>query len=130
MTGLVCCWTFTSKSSPNMERLEEDEGDDFHQQSQEEQQQQHLKIQQQMEQNQYGDQQFQPHEPFSIAGKARQLVAYVKGLPGDCCTWSDIKKRPEILLWYFGNCITYLGFYMPFLNLVRAKKHSLLHLNR
>jgi len=35
-----------------------------------------------------------------------------------CCTWQEIKNRPEIVLWYMGNCLSYLGFYMPFVNLV------------
>ena len=34
------------------------------------------------------------------------------------CAWRDIKQRPEILLWYIGNMLSYLGFYMPFMNLV------------
>ena len=37
-----------------------------------------------------------------------------------CCTWQEIKERPEIVLWYMGNCLSYLGFYMPFVNLVRV----------
>ena len=35
-----------------------------------------------------------------------------------CCTFAEIKERPEIVLWYFGNMLSYLGFFMPFLNLV------------
>jgi len=35
------------------------------------------------------------------------------------CTTSDVARRPEIALWYAGNCLSYLGFYMPFVNLVR-----------
>jgi len=34
------------------------------------------------------------------------------------CTTSDVVGRPEIALWYTGNCLSYLGFYMPFVNLV------------
>ena len=34
------------------------------------------------------------------------------------CTISDVVARPEIALWYAGNCLSYLGFYMPFVNMV------------
>jgi len=34
------------------------------------------------------------------------------------CTISDVLRRPEMAFWYAGNCLSYLGFYMPFLNLV------------
>lgn len=37
-----------------------------------------------------------------------------------CCTWQEVKQRPEIVLWYLGNLLSYLGFYMPFVNLVRV----------
>ena len=40
---------------------------------------------------------------------------------GKCCTWQDIKRRPEIVLWYLGNLLSYLGFYMPFMNLVSSE---------
>ena len=46
------------------------------------------------------------------------------------CTLADVRQRPEIVLWNVGNCLSYLGFYMPFVNLVRnenqptAAKHS------
>jgi len=36
------------------------------------------------------------------------------------CTSRDVMRRPQIALWYAGNCLSYLGFYMPFLNLVGA----------
>ena len=36
------------------------------------------------------------------------------------CTTNDVARRPEIALWYAGNCLSYLGFYMPFVNLVLA----------
>ena len=35
-----------------------------------------------------------------------------------CCTIEELKQTPEIILWYGGNMLSYLGFYMPFLNLV------------
>lgn len=38
--------------------------------------------------------------------------------PWDICTWREIRHKPEILLWYLGNMLSYLGFYMPFMNLV------------
>jgi len=34
------------------------------------------------------------------------------------CTTTDVARRPQIVLWYAGNCLSYLGFYMPFVNLV------------
>ena len=34
------------------------------------------------------------------------------------CTIRDVVRHPEIALWYAGNCLSYLGFYMPFVNLV------------
>lgn len=34
------------------------------------------------------------------------------------CTAADVARRPQIMLWYAGNCLSYLGFYMPFVNLV------------
>jgi len=37
------------------------------------------------------------------------------------CTLADVRQRPEIVLWNVGNCLSYLGFYMPFVNLVRAE---------
>jgi hypothetical protein len=39
-------------------------------------------------------------------------------LPRRCCTLEEVKRRPEIVLWYLGNMLSYLGFFMPFLNLV------------
>ena len=43
---------------------------------------------------------------------------YLPKLPRKCCTIQEVKDRPEIILWYFANMISYLGFFMPFLNLV------------
>ena len=40
-------------------------------------------------------------------------------------TTSDVVGRPEIALWYTGNCLSYLGFYMPFVNLVLLPVSSL-----
>lgn len=118
MTGLVCCWTFTSKETASMERLEEDDEEQSAvTQTQEQQEAEHREIQQRLEKERYEEEQFRSQEPFSVAGKVRQAAGYLKGLPAKCCQVSDIKARPEILLWYLGNCITYLGFYMPFLNL-------------
>ena len=34
------------------------------------------------------------------------------------CTIKDVVRQPEMVLWYVGNCFSYLGFYMPFVNLV------------
>ncbi len=39
-------------------------------------------------------------------------------IPRKCCTMEELKERPEIVLWYLANMISYLGFFMPFLNLV------------
>ncbi len=39
-------------------------------------------------------------------------------VPRRCCTLAEVKTRPEIVLWYMGNMLSYLGFYMPFVNLV------------
>ena len=36
-----------------------------------------------------------------------------------CCTLQEIKERPEIVLWYIANGMSYLGFFMPFMNLVK-----------
>lgn len=41
-------------------------------------------------------------------------------IPRKCCTLQEIKDRPEIILWYVANMISYLGFFMPFLNLVSS----------
>ena len=41
------------------------------------------------------------------------------------CTSRDVMRRPQIALWYAGNCLSYLGFYMPFLNLASPFFHSL-----
>jgi len=38
-------------------------------------------------------------------------------IPRRCCTLQEVKNRPEIVLWYLGNMLSYLGFFMPFLNL-------------
>jgi len=40
-----------------------------------------------------------------------------KSMSRRCCTLAELKARPEIFLWYFGNMLSYLGFFMPFLNL-------------
>lgn len=40
------------------------------------------------------------------------------GQPLRRCTTSDVVGHPEIVLWYAGNCLSYLCFYMPFVNLV------------
>jgi len=37
------------------------------------------------------------------------------------CTLADVRQRPEIVLWNVGNLLSYLGFYMPFVNLVRTE---------
>ena len=37
------------------------------------------------------------------------------------CTLADVRRRPEIALWNVGNLLSYLGFYMPFVNLVRTR---------
>ena len=37
------------------------------------------------------------------------------------CTFADVRRRPEIALWNVGNLLSYLGFYMPFVNLVRTR---------
>ena len=50
----------------------------------------------------------------ALAEAAKEL----RNLPRRCCTLSELKARPEIALWYLGNLLSYLGFYMPFLNLV------------
>ena len=46
---------------------------------------------------------------------------YLPKIPRKCCTIQEVKDRPEIILWYFANMISYLGFFMPFLNLVSQK---------
>ena len=50
----------------------------------------------------------------ALAEAAQEL----RKMPHRCCTLEQLKARPEIALWYIGNCLSYLGFYMPFLNLV------------
>lgn len=45
--------------------------------------------------------------------------------PHRCCTLAEIRARPEIVLWYLGNCLSSLGFYMPFVNLVSMPKEPI-----
>lgn len=49
----------------------------------------------------------------------------IRSMPRRCCTLEELKNRPEIALWYLGNCLSYLGFYMPFLNLVSTESRFL-----
>ncbi|XP_064626333.1 monocarboxylate transporter 5-like [Lineus longissimus] len=39
-----------------------------------------------------------------------------------CGGAKELRARPEILLWLFGNTLGYIGFYMPFLNLAYYMK--------
>ena len=54
---------------------------------------------------------------------------YLPKIPRKCCTIQEVKDRPEIILWYFANMISYLGFFMPFLNLVSLYNSRIALLN-
>lgn len=92
VTGTVCCWNFSAKETPDMERLTNEDDDSIGG-------------------GRGGD--TSSLDAFADEGDASHV-------PRRCCTWEEVKKRPEIVLWYLGNLLSYLGFYMPFVNLVRA----------
>lgn len=64
-----------------------------------------------------GHSQFE-EEPEDIAPVA---VEEAPPIPRRCCTLSELKQRPQILMWYLANLLSYLGFFMPFLNLVSTR---------
>lgn len=89
-TGVACCWNFSARDVPSAQQLQEEYGAD-------------------------GDDEMDAASIQSCDGR--------EGSGGDgkirrrCCTWAEVRQRPEIVLWYLGNCLSYLGFYMPFVNL-------------
>ncbi|ELT90070.1 hypothetical protein CAPTEDRAFT_218721 [Capitella teleta] len=112
--GIICCWAFSSKEDVAMERLQEENDDDdvviptpppapipppVEEEILEDEAESH------------------PGESkFHRAGR-NFLHASAAKFPRRCCTLSEVKERPEIVLWYIGNGLSYLGFFMPFLNL-------------
>ncbi len=103
VVGVGCCWTFSSKDTPSMERLQDEP--------------ETLEVDQ-----------ITPDQPKPTAleeakenlqelkANPRYFVCYM--LSKYCCTMTEITSRPEIVLWYAANCLSYLGFYVPFVNLV------------
>ncbi|XP_023931913.1 monocarboxylate transporter 13-like [Lingula anatina] len=51
---------------------------------------------------------------FDLDNEEKTKDLSLRSCFGSCVV---LKQRPEILLWLFGNTLSYLGFYMPFLNL-------------
>lgn len=92
ITGFPCCWFFTVNDTPAAERLIDDD---------------ELSVStMDMTQTQLEQQQFEDDL------QSKKLIP-------KCCTMEIIRQRPEIIFWYIGNCLSYIGFYMPFVNLVR-----------
>jgi MFS family permease len=59
---------------------------------------------------------------FASKRTREELAAFEKAagkITISCGGAKELRARPEILLWLFGNTLGYIGFYMPFLNLVR-----------
>jgi MFS family permease len=101
MTGIVCCWVFSSKQDVSMQRLEdEDEAP--------------------VEAEEVEDEAVSLLFFFECQFHSCLVLLQLAGakIPRRCCTFSEMKERPEIVLWYIGNGLSYLGFFMPFLNLV------------
>jgi MFS transporter, MCT family, solute carrier family 16 (monocarboxylic acid transporters), member 10 len=89
LSGVGCCWNFSAREDVGVQQLDE-----------------HCEPEM-----------TDDEERSSLAGDSTggpDSVSTAK----KCCTWAEIRRRPETVLWYIGNCLSYLGFYMPFVNLV------------
>ena len=95
-TGVACCWNFSSREGVTSHQL----GDEF-------------------------DVETDDEATYSV-NAASVVTATDTGTAGlrsadglgRRCTLAEVRQRPEIVLWYLGNGLSYLGFYMPFVNLV------------
>ena len=95
ISGVICCWNFSARQDATASQLEGGGGDRFD-----------------------GESDYDEEEGVRSPGSGPMSSATVKRY----CTLTDIRQRPEIVLWNVGNCLSYLGFYMPFVNLVRTDK--------
>jgi len=94
VSGVVCCWNFSARQDATSSQLEGGGGGD----------------------RLDGESDFEDDDGVRSTGSGPMSSATVQRY----CTLSDIRQRPEIVLWNVGNCLSYLGFYMPFVNLVRT----------
>jgi len=96
VTGTICCWNFSVRQNTTFSQLEGGGGCGG---------------------GDGGESDYEDEDgmrsPESPGGP--HSIATVKRY----CTLSDVRQRPEIVLWNIGSCLSYLGFYMPFMNLVR-----------
>ena len=91
VTGLICSWTFSDKGTARMHQLNDD--DDVS-----------------VERAPAADHdvtETQLNEVSEEEARYRRT----------CCTWTEVRARPEIVMWYLANGLSYLGFFMPFMNL-------------
>jgi len=93
ISGVTCCWNFSARETVGMQRLDEGNCD---------------------------PETTDDEEKSSLAGDSTGGPDPEPSSMRKCCTWAEISRRPEIVLWYAGNCLSYLGFYMPFVNLVSS----------
>ena len=91
VTGVVCCWNFSARQDAAASELRGGERLD-------------------------GDSDYDDDDGARSTGSGPTSSATVQRY----CTLSDVRQRPEIVLWNAGNLLSYLGFYMPFVNLVRT----------
>jgi len=101
MTGVVCCWNFSARQNATSSQLERTGGG--------------------------GGERFDAELDYdegprsSASGRRSSGCGPMRSATlKRYCALADVRQRPEIVLWNVGNCLSYLGFYMPFVNLVRA----------
>ena len=94
VTGVVCCWNFSARQDATASQLEGVGGERLDGESD------------------YDDDDGVRSTESGPTSSGDTVKRY--------CTLADVRKRPEIVLWNIGNCLSYLGFYMPFVNLVRT----------
>ena len=88
-TGIVCCWTFSDKGTARMHQLRDDD------------------VSVEQAHTETDESEAQVNEASEEEARYRRT----------CCTWAEVRARPEIVMWYFANGLSYLGFFMPFMNL-------------
>jgi len=107
VTGTICCWNFSVRQDATSSQLEGGGGGGG------------------------GESDYEDEDGMRSPGSpdGPHSSATVKRY----CTLSDVRQRPEIVLWNIGSCLSYLGFYMPFVNLVRIsclRVHTALMLSK
>jgi len=100
VTGVVCCWNFSARQDATASQLESDGGGGGERFD--------------------GESDYDDDDGVRSTGSGPTSSATVRRY----CTLADVRQRPEIVLWNVGNCLSYLGFYMPFVNLVRTPAYT------